>query len=150
MTYDSKADTLEHIRTVQEFLGLFAISLIERGVAHDASKLVDPEKEAFDRMTPLLKSLTYGSDEYKASLAELGVALKHHYAANSHHPEHYENGIDGMDLLDVVEMYCDWCAAIRRTKDGSMPKSLEVNKGRFAMSDQLVAIFENTSARFGS
>jgi len=32
-----------------------------------------------DIATPKLKGLTYGSDEYKAALAELGVALEGYY-----------------------------------------------------------------------
>src|SRR5690606_34088097 len=107
------------------------------------------EKSEFDRLTPILKELQYGSDEYKASLSELQVALKHHYENNSHHPEHYENGVDGMDLLDLVEMFMDWKAATERTKDGSISKSIEFNKDRFKMSEQLVSIFKNTVRNYG-
>src|SRR5699024_11996774 len=81
--------------------------LLNRAVVHDKSKLESPELEIFTEYTPKLKSLTYGSDEYKASLEGLGEALKHHYANNSHHAEYYENGIDGMDLFDLVEMICE-------------------------------------------
>ena len=61
----------------------------------DNSKLESPEKELFDEYTPKLKDCTYGSDEYKEFLKGLKVALDHHYANNSHHPEHYENGVNG-------------------------------------------------------
>jgi hypothetical protein len=108
--YDSRADTLVHIARVRDHLGAFIRHLLERSEFHDKSKLSDDEKPAFDRETPKLKSLTFGSDEYKASLAALGPALQHHYKANSHHPEHYRNGIAGMDLMDLVEMFCDWLA----------------------------------------
>lgn len=144
MSYDSTADTLTHIRRVQELLGKMARDLMLRGEAHDASKLGPEEKPLFDEMTPLLKSLTYGSDEYKASLARLGDALKHHYAVNSHHPEHYSDGIAGMNLLDVVEMLCDWKAASERTKDGDFQKSIEIGIGRFKIEPQLAAILRNS------
>ena len=149
MSYDSKADTLLHIKRVSQLLNEAAVKLIERGNVHDNSKLEEPEKADFDRLTPLLKTLTYGSEEYKASLVELQVALKHHYANNSHHPEHYENGVNGMDLLDLVEMFMDWKAATERTKDGSISKSIEFNKDRFKMSEQLVSIFKNTVRNYG-
>lgn len=145
MAYDSKADTLEHIKHVNFFLLSIVNKLLVRASMHDNSKLQEPEKSEFDRLTPRLATLTYGSEEYKESLKELKVALDHHYAVNSHHPEHYPNGIDGMNIIDLVEMYCDWQAAVLRTKDGSLAKSIEYNKERFNMSPQLVNIFLNSS-----
>jgi hypothetical protein len=147
--YDSATDTLMHIKRVNELLITFSKDLMNRASCHDDSKLRQPEKSEFDRLTPILKDLKYGSDEYKASLQELQVALKYHYENNSHHPEHYENGVDGMNLLDLVEMFMDWKAATERTKDGNISKSIEYNKARFKMSDQLVSIFKNTIINYG-
>lgn len=143
--YDSSADTLLHIKRVSQLLNEAAMELIRRGNVHDNSKLLEPEKSEFDRLTPILKTLTYGSDEYKQSLTELQIALKHHYANNSHHPEHYNNGINDFDLFDLIEMFFDWKAATERTKDGDIIKSIEINKSRFEMSDQLCKIFKNTA-----
>lgn len=144
MTYDSTVDTLTHIRRVQFLLGTMARDLMTRGEVHDESKLGPDEKPLFDEMTPLLKSLTYGSDEYKASLAKLGTALKHHYEMNTHHPEHFAAGVAGMNILDVVEMLCDWKAASERTKDGSILKSIEIGVERFKIEPQLAAILRNS------
>lgn len=145
--YDSSADTLRHIIRVRDFLGEFAVALLNRGKVHDASKLQPPEKEAFDRETPKLKSLEYGSSEYKESIARLGPALQHHYQCNLHHPEHYPCGVSDMDLLDLVEMYCDWCAAVERTKDGGLLDSLAYNKARFNLDPQVYSILVNTAMR---
>lgn len=147
MDYDSAVDTLRHIRRVQHLLGDAASELIRRGQLHDDSKLGPEEKPHFDRETPLLKGLTYGSDEYKASLARLGEALTHHYANNSHHPEHYENGVAGMDLFDLIEMVLDWKAASERGKDGAL--RLQVSFDRFGVEPQLQSIVRNTVARRG-
>ncbi len=149
MKYDSKADTLQHIKRVSQLMNEAAIELIVRGNNHDNSKLEDPEKPEFDRLTPILKELTYGSEEYKASLADLQGALKHHYANNSHHPEHYENGVNDFNLFDLMEMFFDWKAATERTKDGNIYKSIEHNKGRFEISEQICKIFENTAKKLG-
>lgn len=149
MSYDSQADTLLHIKRVSQLLNEAAVKLIERGNVHDNSKLEEPEKSEFDRLTPLLKTLTFGSEEYKESLKELEVALTHHYENNTHHPQHYENGINGFDLFDLVEMFFDWKAASERTKDGNIYKSIEHNKDRFEISDQICQIFENTAKRLG-
>jgi hypothetical protein len=149
MTYDSTPDTEAHIGRVRGLLDQVAENLDQRAYQHDASKLEEPEKSAFDRETPLLRDLTYGSDEYKAALKRLGVALEHHYAENSHHPEHYSNGIRGMSLLDVVEMLVDWKAATERHADGDITSSIDKNQKRFEYSDDLKAIFHNTIKEMG-
>lgn len=145
--YDSRLDTLLHIKRVNQLLIEFANSLLNRAINHDSSKLMSPEKELFDEFTPKLKDCTYGSDEYKSYLNSLKVALDNHYRLNSHHPEHYENGIDDFDLLDLVEMFFDWKAASERHDDGDIYKSIDINKERFKMSDQLAGIFRNTASR---
>jgi hypothetical protein len=123
--------------------------LTVRAQNHDNSKLEKPEKELFDEYTPKLKNCTYGSDEYKGYLKGLGEALKHHYKFNSHHPEHYENGINGFDVFDLIEMIFDWKAATERHNDGDIRKSIDINKKRFEMSDQLCEIIENTVNNMG-
>lgn len=142
--YDSRADTLTHIKRVNQLMTAFAVRLLERGMVHDNSKLLEPEKSFFDKATERLRGLTYGSPEYAEALKDLKPALDHHYAANTHHPEHWGAGIDDMDLFDVVEMLCDWKAATERHADGCINKSINYNRGRFDMSDQLCKIFENT------
>lgn len=149
LKYDSKADTLLHIKRVAELLTNAATELIKRANVHDNSKLESPEKELFDEYTPKLKGSTYGSEEYKGFLKELKVALDHHYAFNSHHPEHYERGIDEMNLFDVIEMFFDWKAATERHLDGDIYKSIQINKERFKMSEQLAEIFSNTAIKLG-
>ena len=144
MKYNSEADTRKHIRFVKHFLLIVIGNLTKRIDNHDVSKLLPPEKEMFDKFTPLLKEMTYGSDEYKVALKEMGVILQHHYKHNSHHPEHFDNGVNDMSLLDLMEMFCDWQAAMLRHADGDFMKSLEINKERFGMSDQLYQIFMNT------
>lgn len=145
MKYDSTNDTKAHIARVADMVTLCSDLLELRAMTHDESKLKSPEKEIFDEMTPKLKDSTYGSEEYKGFLASMKPALDHHYAHNSHHPEHYPNGIDGMTLLDLLEMLCDWKAAGERHADGSIERSLRVNKDRFKIGDQLQGILENTA-----
>jgi hypothetical protein len=146
--YDSRYDTVQHIKIVHFFCNIIAKSIERHAYNHDDSKLHNPEKKCFDIYTPKLADCTYGSEEYKRNLVEMQRALKHHYAENSHHPEHYENGIDGMDLVDVVEMLCDWKAATLRHKDGDIYKSLQIQKERFGISDQLLNIMKNTVDRY--
>lgn len=148
MSYDSTADTLLHIKRVNELLIDFATEILRRAKEHDESKLSGEEKEGFDRATPRLKELTYGSEEYKMSLEDLQVALDHHYANNSHHPEHYENGVNDFNLYDLVEMFLDWKAATERHADGDIMTSITKNESRFSIAPQISSIFRNHAKLF--
>jgi len=145
---DSTNETKKHIFRVVDLLREFREKLQQRGDEHDMSKLNPPEKEFFDIFQSKLKTSTYGSNEYKQNLKNLKPALDHHYTNNTHHPEHFENGINGMDLFDVVEMLMDWKAATERHDNGDIHESLDINKERFNMSDQLYDILKNTVKNF--
>jgi hypothetical protein len=79
-------------------------------------------------------------------LKESHHLFKHHYVRNRHHPEYHCNGISDMTIIDKIEMVCDWMAAIKRYKDGSIERSMRVNKEKFELDDcqmRLIAeIFE--------
>lgn len=137
--------TMEHIRNVVSLLNHISFLLKERGYAHDTSKMKDPEFKAFLKYTPKLWGTTFGSDEYFKYIEEMKPALQHHYSVNRHHPEHFENGVSGMNLVDLIEMFCDWLAATKRHKDGNIFKSIETNGRRFNMGEQLKQIFINTA-----
>lgn len=128
----------------------FCDDIMNRAERHDESKLHAPEKERFDNVGTHthLGKCRYGSDEYKKSLEYLGPALQHHYDVNDHHPEHFENGVDGMNLMQIVELFCDWEAACHRNKDGNIYKSLEMNRERFKLSDELYSIFKKMADVF--
>lgn len=147
--YDSKQDTVQHIDTVRFYIGTFTEDLERRALNHDLSKLAPPEKEAYDVLTPRLSGLTYGSDEYRACLREMKPAIQHHYDHNSHHPEHWPNGVADFDLLDLVEMLCDWKAASLRHADGNILDSIQHNISRFSLDPQLASILRNTVIRMG-
>lgn len=155
--YDSRPETEAHIERVSHFVTLAVHNLLARAGRHDESKLVSPEVEAFDIATPKLAGLVYGSDEYKQSLDDLGPALQHHYEANDHHPQHFENGVRGMSLMAVIEMLCDWRAASERVKqrtdDPEKVKTFEAglafNQERFGYSDELAEVILNTARELG-
>lgn len=142
--FETMVQTYEHKQNVSKFISFILHDLIIRSIYHDDSKLESPEVEIFTEYTPKLANSTYGSDEYKQFRKEMKPALDHHYANNSHHPEHYDNGIKDMDLVDLIEMICDWKAATLRHNDGDIYKSIELNQKRFGYSDELKQIFKNT------
>jgi hypothetical protein len=141
--FDSRPDTYEHIRLVAKLVNGCIRDLLTRTEKHDQSKLVEPELTAFNELVPNLANCEYGSPEYHAALKKHRPAVVHHYTVNCHHPEHYVNGIAEMDLLDLLEMACDWEAAARR-KGGHAFDSLDTQQERFGFSDELKSILGYT------
>lgn len=174
MTYDSTNDTLNHVSEVKKRLYRLLYELEVRATHHDDSKLEDPEKSYFDKYTPKLQEVDYGSDEYHWNLEEMKPALDHHYEMNRHHPEHFKkyicNGcstvyysnpdypcvncgysqfqeevdISQMHLVDLLEMVCDWDAATKRHPSGDIYNSIEINQERYGFSDELKSILIST------
>lgn len=145
---ECQVETQKHIESVRKYLRFFTDKLTTRGVEHDRLKLKSPEVEIFAEYTPKLASVSYDSDEYNDFLKEMDVALQHHYANYRHHPEHFHKGINDMNLIDIVEMLCDWKASSMRQYDGNLLKSIETNAQRFGVSGQLKQIFINTAKMF--
>ena len=145
---ECQVETQKHIEIVRKFIKIFTDKLTNRGVEHDKLKLESPEIEIFTEYTPKLASTTYGSDEYKKFLGEMKPALDHHYANYRHHPEHFDNGISDMNLIDIVEMICDWKASTLRHNDGNLLRSIEINAKRFGIDEQLTQILVNTARLF--
>ena len=145
---ECQVETIKHIDRVRHYLRIITDRLTTRGVMHDKTKLESPEVELFTEFTPKLAETQYGSEEYKTFLAELKPALDHHYANSRHHPEHFNKGILDMNLIDIVEMLCDWKAASERQQGGNLLKSIEQNAQRFGYDDQIKQIFINTAKLF--
>ena len=147
--YDSRPETLAHSQRVEDLIGPVHAELFLRSVTHDRSKMESPELEVFNEFTPKLKESTYGSDEYKRFLEGMGEGLAHHYENNRHHPEHFAGGIADMTLVDLIEMLADWKAATERHDDGSLRRSLVIQRGRFGIDAQLDSVLWATARFFG-
>lgn len=144
------AATKKHMARVRELLDMAAGRLSVRGYQHDVSKLTDVELGPLTEMQKIIDrdgQAPFGSPEYKRRTAILKPMLDHHYRHNSHHPEHYENGVDDMCLFDVIEMFFDWKAASERGEEPAM--NLTAACERFRVSPQLQRIFENTADQLG-
>ena len=143
-TYDCTEDTLKHRKEVQNNLEDIIQILRNRGNTHDESKLHGEEKELFDQITQNLSKLDYGSPEYHKTISEYKPKLQIHYKNNPHHPEHHQNNIQNMSLIDIMEMLCDWKAATKRHPNSSIYNSLKINRERFNIPDNIYQIIINT------
>lgn len=143
--YDSTDDTLTHMLNIRNVMDLVIIpELQKRCDTHDLSKLGKPEKECYDKYIPKLKTEKYGTPEYMELRKNMEKdGLLHHYRENRHHPEHFKNGVNDMDLIDLLEMVCDWFAA-SLVSDTTFKEGLEGNFKRQKIDKQLSGIIENT------
>lgn len=137
--------TTKHKFWVAYYIIDLVLNLLLRALLHDLSKYSRHERVHFYKAIHRIKGLTYGSDEYQECLNIIKPGLDHHYDVNRHHPEHYEQGIEGLSLADLIEMFCDWKASSRRHTNGDVLHSIKINKDRFGMSDQLCQILRNSA-----
>lgn len=146
--YETMVETYKHKQLVGTLMMQLVEKIQKRALNHDNSKLEDPEVEIFAEYTPKLAGCTYGSEEYNQYLKEMKVALDHHYAVSRHHPEHFPDGILGMDIVDLLEMICDWKASTMRHNDGNILTSIDKNQVRFGYSTDLAQVLKNTAKLF--
>ena len=140
--------TTAHILRVSSLLDEARDELHYRAISHDSSKYDLIEAGPLQDMQDLINRegpAAYGTEEYKRRTALLGPMLEHHYANNTHHPEHYPNGVAGMDLFDLMEMFFDWKAASERGAESSMNLSFSVKK--YDIPPMLESILRNTASR---
>ena len=137
-------DTRSHIYDVKDSLEKIAYKIGQRGRCHDLSKLYSEELEVFEKVLDGKQTTKYGTPEYDEVRKQLAPALEHHYRENRHHPEHFPNGIEGMNLIDLIEMLADWKAATKRHKDDDILKSIEINTRKYNINGQLKQILLNT------
>jgi len=140
-----RAETMTHKALVRALTTRLATRIIDAGKAHDDSKLIAPEMDFFAEHSVKLSKLEYGTPEYHKQLEEIKPAIDHHYGNNRHHPEHYPNGISGMNLVDVIEMLCDWKASSQRYFNGNILKSIDINVKRFNISEDFASVLRNTA-----
>ena len=131
----TQIQTTIHRFWVFYYLSKFCSKLLWRSLIHDLDKYKWKEAKHFAKTIFDLKSSTYGSDEHKKLLKEIGPAIKHHYSRNRHHPEFHSKFIN-MNITDKIEMVCDWKAATRRHTDGDIKKSIEINQKRFKYTNE--------------
>ena len=143
---DDRVQVLRVIIAHRDYLrlGLQAIAqdLERRGTAHDLSKLMADEFEAFARINKAAREHPYGSPEYRAGLKAEAETVGLHYKRNTHHPEHHElrdlasesdlAKAGAMGFLDIIEMVCDWRSAYRTYgSQGTWEENMDRQRERY-------------------
>ena len=148
-TFDFLCDIILHVGEVQENIEEFTSELKKRGLAHDRTKFLALEFDAFVSTREDFKRANYGSEEYKRCVDEAHGAVVHHHENNRHHTHYHKNGIDDMNMIDIIEMVCDWKAASRRSPDMDFAGSIDHAFKKYGVGKQLGRILKNTFEQLG-
>lgn len=138
-----------HITRVRKHIATFVRLLIKRSLNHDNSKLQDPELTLWKEMDKEPR-YPYGSEEYKEKMKRWEKVFKHHYSYNRHHPEFYENGVNDMTLVDIVEMMCDWLGYKQAISITEALNVCDEQMKRYNISNELRQVIFNTLLRYYS
>ena len=139
---ETKICIKNHIKSVQRKLKVLIDELQKRLENHDKSKLTD-ELWYWEFMDQEPK-YPYGSKEYFSKKKRNEMVFQMHYKNNRHHPEHFMNGINDMNLIDIMEMLCDW---ISYKDDISITDAVDIvekQSRRFGFSDEIKNLMLNT------
>ena len=143
MTEDQiKKLILDHIEEVAKLIQLADMELAFRAVHHDEDKIEPEQLRLHKEFTPI--KCAYRSTEYFQNLEKLAPVLERHYQVSRHHPEHFSD-IGEMNLIDLLEMICDWIACTKMREDGDIFKSIDINQKRFGYGEELKRILDNTA-----
>lgn len=139
--------TLEHINRVKSKMEFFASVLAARGANHDNSKLTEPEYSGWLAMDQEPR-YPYGSKKYYDKMHRYKEVLEHHYSINSHHPEHFEDPSTQMDLVDLIEMLCDWFSYSNDISWLEGYDTINSQCTRFGLNDTIRHLLLNTFRNF--
>ena len=140
----------QHKLSVLAGLQRISDEISRRGREHDDDKFEPDVFEQFYINVSKFDNIKLGTPEYMQNLEDMRPAITKHYLKNDHHPEHFENGINGMNLLSIMEMLVDWKSANSAYGNKmSFSESMKINKERFNIDEQLYSILINTAIHLG-
>jgi hypothetical protein len=146
MTFNQKIYTcywiIKHKLDVFYYILKLCWALIKRGIKHDLSKFSKEEFEYIYNLSVRGKNVKFGSKEYYKLVDSVKSAKLSHSQKNRHHFE-YHNSVNDMDLIDIIEVLCDWLAATKR-QNGNIYKSIIINQKRYNLSTELTNFIKNT------
>ena len=132
---------------VEHLMLKLSTELRQRSKRHDVSSFTSDELPFLELYLDNYKNSEKGTDEHKELCMKLQPALVHHYAKNDHHPEHFDNGILSMNLVQITEMLCDWIVS---AKEDNVSKTTFITMiitdytEKYKLSNELQSILVNT------
>lgn len=121
----------QHRLDVSVIAIIIATALQARARQHDESKTEGKELEGF-----AAANLISNEDERADALIDPTII---HHNKNRHHPQHFANGMLGMTLIDVLEMFCNIFA--KHARSGKDFNQMVISE----CSSVLARMFANTA-----
>ena len=123
---------------------------MSRGNQHDLSKYEPEEFPVYAEKIDEFEKYPYGTKEREAIYESIKPAIEHHHKHNRHHPEFHLAGVDGMNLVDLLELLADWKSATLNhpSAPGDLTQSIALAKEKYKISPQLAQILYNTAKDF--
>ncbi len=140
--------TIAHKESIARYMAKFSAELAYRAAIHDNSKFQKDELEGYSECADEFNTHPFDSAAERLLREKLTKVMSLHRTRNRHHPEYFENGIDDMNLIDLIEMISDWKSASERAPGDSVRKGLPIMKDKYNISPQLLKILENTFRDF--
>lgn len=142
MDFDKKLK--EHKLKVCYLMNWIGALISGRAMTHDNSKTTDEEYKYYKMVNNVNRNDFKTYEAYMDYIKPtLNKGLKHHYENNRHHPEHFDNGVDDMNIVDIIEMMVDWKASIEQNGK-NLYEEVEYNFKKYNISEQLQKIILNT------
>jgi hypothetical protein len=133
----------KHKRNVSKRIQMFISLLQKRADNHDNSKLTEPEYSLWCAMD-MEPRYRYGTPEYEDKLRRFRKVFELHYKNNRHHPEHHLNGVNDMNLIDLIEMLCDFISYKEEITYTEASNMLDKQADRFNFSEEIRTLLLNT------
>lgn len=137
----------EHQQKVAAVIRQVIQELIARALTHDASKFTTQElKDNLvtlpDKWGLLAEGHGYHSPEQEQHRARFTAEIARHRKAHRHHPEYHADGVNDMDLIDLIEMICDWYVSAP-----DIDQSIRKNSEDYEIDPHISRILENTASK---
>jgi len=135
-----------HKFVVLKFMNNIIQDLMWRAEQHDMSKFDEQEFKTLVALIADIQKHPYGTPEHEEMRKKYAAEFAIHHSKNRHHPEHFKNGVEEMNLMDLLEMLCDWKAAsMRQESGGNIENSLKIGAEKYNIPPVLLKILENTA-----
>lgn len=125
-----RKDLIDHKARVAEHMGHATAILLEAAVNHDVDKIENEVIfQTYSRHAKHQKATPWGTHHRKDyELKHMNEAIELHLQ-NKHHLQDARNTREDIDIFDVIEMMCDWFAAMERdllTKDQQFERAKQI------------------------
>ncbi|MGL4589831.1 MAG: DUF5662 family protein [Mycoplasmatales bacterium] len=135
----------EHRKRVEKALTEIQHDIEARKQNHDLDKIENPEiYEVYNEHFPILKTIPFGTKEYKQYEADYFSNAHYLHVQNRHHFYDHRNTTTKPNLLDILEALVDIRESIKQYDEYNTESAIEVLKRKKIDQLSLAEVVENT------